>query len=109
MRWSQFHHHQTQLKVSIHDRDLTMWAMDKTFEVDFSNFKASLHCILDFENEYKITSPRIMHLVTKRSLFLEISLQPIIDEFRENLKWLISAIAKRTLDIRGSKQLILLL
>ena len=72
---------------------MTEWPMDKAFEVGIPNFKASSHFILDLKNEYKITSRRITHLVTKRNVLPEISLQPIIEEFRDNFlkKWLISA------------------
>lgn len=121
--WSQFRHHRTQLKVTIHDRDLALWAMDKAFEVGIPNFKASSHFIVDFKNKYKITSRRITHLVTKRNLFPEVSLQPIIDEFRDNFQKMVNQrkcqlscimntdqsgfnyeiVSKRTLDIRGSK------
>ena len=38
---SQFRHRRTQLKVTIHGRDLVMRAMEKAFEVDIPNFKAS--------------------------------------------------------------------
>ena len=66
------------LKITIRDRDLAMKAMGKAFKVGTVNFKASSH----FENEYKITNRQIAHLVRKIILLTEISLQPIIDEFR---------------------------
>ena len=72
---------------------MTIWAKDKAFEVGIPNLKTSSYFILDFKNECKITSRRITHLVTKRNVLPEISLQPIIEEFRDNFlkKWLISA------------------
>ena len=56
--WSQFRYHRTQLKVTIHDRDLTMWTMDKAFKVGIPNFKTSSHFIQNFKNEHKVTSCR---------------------------------------------------
>ena len=117
--WSQFRFYRTQLKVTIHDKDFAMQAMGKAFEVGISYFKASSHFILDIEYEYKITSRRKTHPVTKINLFIVISLQPIIDESKLNFKkWFTVSylmntdengftyeiVSKRTLDFRGSKQ-----
>ena len=92
--WSQFRHYRTQVKASIHDRGLAMLTTDKAFEVGIPNFKSSKHFILGFKNEHKTTSRRTTHLVTKRNLFPEISLQPIIGEFWDTFqKMVVSAIA----------------
>ena len=82
--WSQFRYHRMQLKVNIYDRHFVIQAMDKAFEVDVINFKASSHSTFDFKNVYKIRTRRMTHQATISNLFLEISLQPVIDEFRDN-------------------------
>lgn len=120
---SQFFHHRAELKVAVHDRDLKMWAMEKAFELGLHHFKACSKFILTFKNENKITSRKVTHIVTKRDLFPDISLQPLIDDFRCNLKKMIEQrkcklsnilntdqsgfnyeiVSNRTLDMTGNK------
>ena len=60
--------------------------MDKAFKMSIPNFKASSKFNLDFKNEYKITSRPKTHLVIKRNLLPEISLQTITEEFWDNFQ-----------------------
>jgi hypothetical protein len=121
--WSQFQHYRQQLKATLHDRDLKMWAIDKAFDVGLPEFKACSTFIQDFKHSHNIRSRKVTHTVTKVNLFPELSLQPIIDEFRKDFATFINQnncamtsilntdqsgfeyeiVSKRTLDMKGSR------
>lgn len=52
--------------LSVHDLDLRRWALQKARELDWADFQASYHWILEFKHRHAICSRRVTKLVTKR-------------------------------------------
>ena len=83
--WEEFVKHRQQFRVTVHDRDLRMRAVDKTVDLGLDSFKASQRFIAYFEREHKIKSCKVTHTVTRKDLFPELTLQPKIDTFRRDI------------------------
>lgn len=83
--WQQFIHYRRQLKLSIHDRHLKTWAINKAFDIGMPSFKASRCFLSNFKAEHKIKGRKVTHIVTQKNLFPQLSLQPLMDNFRDDL------------------------
>ena len=54
--------------LSVHDIDLTCWALRKAQEISLNNFIASKHWLRGFKYNHKICSRKITKFVTKKDV-----------------------------------------
>lgn len=57
-------HRTREMGLTVHDRDIKLWALNKTGEVNLTEFKASDTWVKEFKRLNKITSRRITKFVT---------------------------------------------